>query len=46
MASLERSTYEALGSDFQKYNQKLRQLLFNIKVCPADNCTVHLLVYI
>jgi hypothetical protein len=35
MASLERSTYEALGSDFQKYNQKLRQLLFNIKNSPV-----------
>ncbi|KAG8051762.1 hypothetical protein GUJ93_ZPchr0001g32352 [Zizania palustris] len=31
MANLERSAYEALGFDFQKYNQKLRQLLFNIK---------------
>ncbi|XP_062200813.1 protein REPRESSOR OF VERNALIZATION 1 isoform X2 [Phragmites australis] len=31
MVALERSAYEALGSDFGKYNQKLRQLLFNIK---------------
>ncbi|KAF0920039.1 hypothetical protein E2562_032613 [Oryza meyeriana var. granulata] len=35
MASLERSTHEALGSDFLKYNQKLRQLLFNIKNSPV-----------
>jgi hypothetical protein len=32
MVALERSAYEALGTDFGKYNQKLRQLLFNIKV--------------
>jgi len=33
MVALERSAYEALGNDFLKYNQKLRQLMFNIKVC-------------
>ena len=33
MVALERSAYEALGNDFLKYNQKLRQLVFNIKVC-------------
>jgi hypothetical protein len=32
MASLERATYEAFPSDFQKYNQKMRKLEFNIKV--------------
>ncbi|XP_066314376.1 protein REPRESSOR OF VERNALIZATION 1-like isoform X1 [Miscanthus floridulus] len=31
MVALERSAFEALGTDFGKYNQKLRQLLFNIK---------------
>jgi len=31
MTALERSAYEALGTDFGKYNQKLRQLQFNIK---------------
>ncbi|PUZ56401.1 hypothetical protein GQ55_5G295700 [Panicum hallii var. hallii] len=31
MVALERSAYEALGNDFLKYNQKLRQLVFNIK---------------
>jgi len=31
MVALERSAYEALGNDFLKYNQKLRQLMFNIK---------------
>ncbi|KAL6884544.1 hypothetical protein ACP4OV_010480 [Aristida adscensionis] len=31
MVALERSAYEALGNDFGKYNQKLRQLWFNIK---------------
>ncbi|CAA7399642.1 unnamed protein product [Spirodela intermedia] len=28
---LERTVHEALGSDFQKYNQKMRQLDFNLK---------------
>jgi hypothetical protein len=32
MVALERSAFEALGNDFSKYNQKLRQLIFNIKV--------------
>lgn len=32
MVALESSAYEALGNDYAKYNQKLRQLLFNIKV--------------
>ncbi|GJN12922.1 hypothetical protein PR202_ga31249 [Eleusine coracana subsp. coracana] len=31
IVALERSAYEALGTDFLKYNQKLRQLSFNIK---------------
>ncbi|KAF8725495.1 hypothetical protein HU200_020022 [Digitaria exilis] len=31
MAALESSAFEALGNDYAKYNQKLRQLLFNIK---------------
>ncbi|TVU33918.1 hypothetical protein EJB05_15734 [Eragrostis curvula] len=31
MVALERSAYEALGTDYVKYNQKLRQLWFNIK---------------
>ncbi|RCV25682.1 hypothetical protein SETIT_5G184700v2 [Setaria italica] len=31
MVALERSAFEALGNDFLKYNQKLRQLMFNIK---------------
>ncbi|KAJ1257404.1 hypothetical protein BS78_K057400 [Paspalum vaginatum] len=31
MVGLEASAYEALGGDFTKYNQKLRQLWFNIK---------------
>ncbi|XP_062212360.1 protein REPRESSOR OF VERNALIZATION 1-like isoform X2 [Phragmites australis] len=31
MVALERSAYDALGTDFGKYNQKLRQLWFNIK---------------
>ncbi|CAH9095624.1 unnamed protein product, partial [Cuscuta europaea] len=29
--SLERAVHDALSSDFQKYNQKMRQLVFNIK---------------
>ncbi|KAM0850186.1 hypothetical protein ACQ4PT_053247 [Festuca glaucescens] len=35
MASLERATYEAFPSDFQKYNQKMRKLEFNIKNSPV-----------
>ncbi|KQK08182.1 FK506-binding protein 3 isoform X2 [Brachypodium distachyon] len=35
MASLEKSTYDSLGSDFQKYNQKMRKLEFNIKNSPV-----------
>ncbi|THU63862.1 hypothetical protein C4D60_Mb01t20320 [Musa balbisiana] len=31
ITALERATYETLGSDFQKYNQKMRQLDFNLK---------------
>ncbi|CAO2203637.1 unnamed protein product [Urochloa humidicola] len=31
VVALEISVYEALSSDFQKYNQKMRQLWFNIK---------------
>ncbi|KAF8670780.1 hypothetical protein HU200_050451 [Digitaria exilis] len=31
MVALENSAYEALGNDYAKYNQKLRQLVFNIK---------------
>ncbi|XP_048547560.1 uncharacterized protein LOC125543820 isoform X1 [Triticum urartu] len=31
VASLERSTFEALHADYHKYNQKMRTLLFNIK---------------
>lgn len=32
MTTLEKVSYEALGSDFQKYNQKMRKLDFNLKV--------------
>uniref|UniRef100_A0ACD5VFB4 Uncharacterized protein n=1 Tax=Avena sativa TaxID=4498 RepID=A0ACD5VFB4_AVESA len=35
MASLERSTYDAFPSDFQKYNQKMRKLEFNIRNSPV-----------
>ncbi|XP_019156290.1 PREDICTED: uncharacterized protein LOC109153023 isoform X2 [Ipomoea nil] len=31
VVSLERAVHDALSSDFQKYNQKMRQLLFNLK---------------
>lgn len=33
VVSLEKAAHEALSSDFQKYNQKMRQLTFNLKVC-------------
>jgi hypothetical protein len=36
IVALERSAFEALGTDFLKYNQKLRQLSFNIKVFFKD----------
>ncbi|PHU27991.1 hypothetical protein BC332_00084 [Capsicum chinense] len=31
VVSLEKAAHEALSSDFQKYNQKMRQLTFNLK---------------
>ncbi|KAJ7944920.1 Bromo-adjacent-like (BAH) domain protein [Quillaja saponaria] len=31
IVALEKASHDALGTDFQKYNQKLRQLLFNLK---------------
>ncbi|KAH7662999.1 BAH domain proteins protein [Dioscorea alata] len=31
VTTLEKVSYEALGSDFQKYNQKMRKLDFNLK---------------
>ena len=32
VTALEKAAHETLSSDFQKYNQKLRQLVFNLKV--------------
>ena len=32
IAALEKASHEAHSSDFQKYNQKMRQLTFNLKV--------------
>lgn len=32
MTALEKGAHEALSADFQKYNQKMRQLAFNLKV--------------
>ncbi|KAB5573569.1 hypothetical protein DKX38_000763 [Salix brachista] len=31
VTALEKASHDALSSDFQKYNQKLRQLVFNLK---------------
>lgn len=31
ITSLEKASHELLGSDFQKYNQKMRQLTYNLK---------------
>ncbi|KAJ4834434.1 hypothetical protein Tsubulata_025644 [Turnera subulata] len=31
ISALEKATHEALSADFQKYNQKMRQLMFNLK---------------
>ncbi|KAK8964209.1 hypothetical protein KSP40_PGU019996 [Platanthera guangdongensis] len=31
ITSLEKASHELLGSDFQKYNQKMRQLAYNLK---------------
>ncbi|KAI9401303.1 hypothetical protein POPTR_001G104300v4 [Populus trichocarpa] len=35
VSALEKASHDALSSDFQKYNQKLRQLVFNLKVSLA-----------
>lgn len=32
VTALEKASHDSLSSDFQKYNQKLRQLVFNLKV--------------
>lgn len=32
IVALEKASHDAFSSDFQKYNQKLRQLTFNLKV--------------
>ena len=32
VAALEQASHESLSSDYQKYNQKMRQLCFNLKV--------------
>ena len=32
VTALEKASHDTLSLDFQKYNQKLRQLLFNLKV--------------
>ncbi|XP_022720317.1 uncharacterized protein LOC111278105 [Durio zibethinus] len=34
VTALEKASHDALSSDFQKYNQKLRQLVFNLKNNP------------
>ncbi|XVF52899.1 hypothetical protein PTKIN_Ptkin05aG0055400 [Pterospermum kingtungense] len=34
VTALEKASHDTLSSDFQKYNQKLRQLLFNLKNNP------------
>lgn len=34
IASLEKAGHDALSSDYHKYNQKMRQLRFNLKVRP------------
>ncbi|KAF8666980.1 hypothetical protein HU200_053147 [Digitaria exilis] len=47
MAALESSAFEALGNDYAKYNQKLRQLLFNIKCITKPlrrNAYIHTLL--
>ena len=40
IAALEKASHEALSSDFQKYNQKMRQLAFNLKVNIICICHV------
>ncbi|WVZ10064.1 hypothetical protein V8G54_014594 [Vigna mungo] len=34
IVSLEKASHDALSSDFMKYNQKLRQLAFNLQILP------------
>jgi hypothetical protein len=48
IVSLEKASHEALSTDFQKYNQKLRQLDFNLKVrswhSPYINDTLEIII--
>lgn len=37
VVAVEKAAHEALSSDFQKYNQKMRQLSFNFKVRFGDD---------
>ena len=38
VVALEKASHDTLSSDYQKYNQKLRQLVFNLKVrCCSSN---------
>jgi len=32
VVALEKASHDTFSSDYQKYNQKLRQLVFNLKV--------------
>lgn len=47
ITALEKASHETLGSDFQKYNQKMRQLDFNLKVkyllLARHSCYTHTL---
>ena len=38
VTALEKVAHETLSSDFQKYNQKIRQLVFNLKVSMLLIC--------
>jgi len=40
ITALEKASHETLGSDFQKYNQKMRQLDFNLKVAICYHFTL------
>jgi len=43
VTALEKASHDALSTDFQKYNQKMRQLVFNLKVRGLLICLLFML---
>lgn len=46
VVALEKASHDSLSSDYQKYNQKLRQLVFNLKVrrCSSALMLLHFIL--